>query len=187
MDQQITIRLPDELFDRSNSLMNYFDAFAICQRAIEQELDRREHLAKRGHESQAIVERLRSEKKAHDECHGTDGYRQGCKDVRTMEYAKFLNLAALEDECLTNKRAQRNISEIIAGSKEEGEPSVKYEHVVLNDYDRISIIRHSLVWKQLSEHTNDLKQYDGDFNEGAYLAGWYRAVMDFWGTIKDDL
>ncbi|MBW8015073.1 MAG: hypothetical protein FVQ82_02730 [Planctomycetes bacterium] len=91
--KQISVTLPDGLYERLQTVKNSFMVSRVCQEAIEKEVYRQELILKGTQEMENVIERLKVEKEEHDEQFVQNGYSDGLDDATRLEYAALLDIS----------------------------------------------------------------------------------------------
>jgi hypothetical protein len=94
MAQRINITINDGLFERLQTVKDYFNVSRICQEALELEVSLQELRIKslEVNDMDKIIERLRLEKVEHDKIYRNDGYKEGLDDAKSMSYEEFVQV-----------------------------------------------------------------------------------------------
>jgi len=90
--QRVSISVPDDLHERLQALKGRFSVSGVCQEALERKLELLELQEQGGENMQAIVERLKKEKRQYDQKYESDGYEAGLCEAREMEYGTLVGL-----------------------------------------------------------------------------------------------
>lgn len=90
MSKNITVSLPDELFERVQAVKESINVSGICQAALEKEIEKQE-LLKKG-KQMSTIERLKKQKEQYDQQYFDEGKSDGIKDAEDMDYAELLGI-----------------------------------------------------------------------------------------------
>lgn len=172
MAQQISITMPDGLYDRLQAVKDRFNVSRVCQEAIELEVKVQEWKNKirerDGDKMNEVIERLRAEKEAKrvPEAEKSEKEKERSKKSRDlgwkhgMEAIKTLSLEQLQHMEFLNEHGR-----LLGALCEQ------------NVYD--NLLRD--IMDNLDESDKD------DFSQHDFIDGWYKGVLEAWAGIKDKL
>lgn len=166
MAKRITVSVPDELGEQIDKWKGEISPSAIFQSAMEEAIAKKEGFLKRIHQGEdmnAIIERLRQEKKEEENIYFEKGKEDGLDWAKAASYSE---LKYATEGC---------------DMTEEGYTcqSVRYDKI-LGPY-----------WNSQMTHDPLMRGADDDdfVNDEmeAWLNGWFEAVEQFWNEVSDKL
>lgn len=158
--KQISVTIPDGLFERLQAVKDRFNVSGMCQEAIKNEVYRQELLLKGTDKLENVIERLKEEKQNFTMQFYNDGFEDGCNYARKLEYAALIEIATGN----VYEMHQSGVLEV-------------WETEVLKE-----------LWKDmLEEKTDELKVRKNHFDLDQYLSGWLDGVINFWHQIESKL
>jgi predicted RNase H-like nuclease (RuvC/YqgF family) len=161
----LTITVPEELHKRLKDVKKNFNVSQVCQKAIESEVKRQELLQTGLEDMKDVIERLRLEKAESAKKSYDLGYKYGMEDVKEISYGAMFILSRWSSpdsaisECEEAGLEPGNLGYI------EGFGARMY----INDIRK--------------EDVSGIDFVDDD----EFLLGYFRAIIDFYLKIKDQL
>ena len=92
MAKQLTITIPDDLFERLQVVKSRFNVSGVCQEAIMTAVNIEEHRSKENPNQADVIERLKAEKAEFDEQWGDLGERDGYDIADRLSYEEFIDI-----------------------------------------------------------------------------------------------
>lgn len=114
MSKNITVSLPDELFERVQAVKESINVSGICQEALEKETEKQE-LLKKG-KNMTRIEKLREQKLQYDQRYFDEGKQDGIKDAEDMDYEELLAMTC-EDNIYQTEVYFNYLKDEIEGKK----------------------------------------------------------------------
>jgi len=162
VSQRIQITVPDEMFEELKETKGEFVVSQICQGALEAEIRRIKLLKKGTSNMNAVVERLRSEKKELAGQYKDQGYENGLEEAKTLHLSTLRSIHEIAD----TESEDSILGSVLHYLREEG--------VTQKDSDFFE-----------ERCPDDWKS--NEFDEDAYVLGWARGVHDFYEEVKDQI
>jgi post-segregation antitoxin (ccd killing protein) len=97
MAKTLSITIPEDLFNRLQAVKESLNVSGVCQEAIASAVKIEELRKEGGDNMEAVIERLREEKKTHAEEYYAEGFEEGLRLGKELDYVTLLNIVMDED------------------------------------------------------------------------------------------
>lgn len=184
MAVNLTITVPEELHKRLQKVKkNSFNVSRVCQEAIEVEVKRRELLISGLDDMKDVIERLRLEKQELKKEAYDLGYKYGLEALKTIFYQELVCIgesSGPEEAIKAIYDCLLQDDDVINSPPERQEWQSR--HLCTTEDDAVSNFLEAF---GTEENLNYYKE--SQLDDELFQEGYFQAIIDFYGKIKDQL